>query len=92
MQNLAEQTLLRGAPLTIEGLLTVGRLTNDAAEARSTFSSFVAFSHGLRAAASAQGLQIGPLISAGMSGDFELAIEEGATQVRLGSALFGARE
>jgi uncharacterized pyridoxal phosphate-containing UPF0001 family protein len=26
-----------------------------------------------------------------MSGDFELAIEEGATQVRLGSALFGAR-
>jgi uncharacterized pyridoxal phosphate-containing UPF0001 family protein len=39
-----------------------------------------------------QGLQIGPLISAGMSGDFELAIEEGATQVRLGSTLFGARE
>jgi uncharacterized pyridoxal phosphate-containing UPF0001 family protein len=83
--------VLSGAPLTIEGLLTVGRLTNDAAEARSTFSSFVAFSHGLRAAASAQGLQIGPLISAGMSGDFELALEEGATQVRLGSALFGAR-
>jgi uncharacterized pyridoxal phosphate-containing UPF0001 family protein len=26
-----------------------------------------------------------------MSGDFEVAIEEGATQVRLGSALFGAR-
>jgi uncharacterized pyridoxal phosphate-containing UPF0001 family protein len=26
-----------------------------------------------------------------MSGDFELAIEEGATQVRLGSTLFGAR-
>jgi len=83
--------VLSGAPLTIEGLLTVGRLTIDSAEARSTFSSFVAFSHGLRAAASAQGLQIGPLISAGMSGDFELAIEEGATQVRLGSALFGAR-
>jgi hypothetical protein len=50
-----------------------------------------AAAHGLRAAASAQGLQIGLLISAGMSGDFELAIEEGATQVRLGSALFGAR-
>jgi uncharacterized pyridoxal phosphate-containing UPF0001 family protein len=83
--------VLNGTPFTIEGLLTVGRLTIDSAEARSTFSSFVAFSHGLRAAASAQGLQIGPLISAGMSGDFELAIEEGATQVRLGSALFGAR-
>ena len=82
---------LSGAPLTIEGLLTVGRLTSDSTEARSTFSSFVAFSHSLREAASAQGLQIGPLISAGMSGDFEVAIEEGATQVRLGSALFGAR-
>ena len=83
--------VLSGAPLTIEGLLTVGRLTSDSTEARSTFSSFVAFSHSLREAASAQGLQIGPLISAGMSGDFEVAIEEGATQVRLGSALFGAR-
>ena len=28
----------------------------------------------------------------GMSADFELAIEEGATQVRIGTALFGARE
>ena len=83
--------VLSGAPLTIEGLLTVGRLTSDSTEARSTFSSFVAFSHSLREAASAQGLQIGPLISAGMSGDFEVAIKEGATQVRLGSALFGAR-
>ena len=27
----------------------------------------------------------------GMSGDFEVAIEEGATMVRVGSALFGAR-
>jgi PLP dependent protein len=83
--------VLSGAPLIIEGLLTVGRLTSDSTEARRTFSSFVAFSHSLREAASAQGLQIGPLISAGMSGDFEVAIEEGATQVRLGSALFGAR-
>ena len=84
-------TALSGAPLSIEGLLTVGRLTSDPAEARSTFSSFVAFSHSVREVASAQGLQIGPIISAGMSGDFEVAIEEGATQVRLGSALFGAR-
>ena len=83
--------VLSGTPLTIEGLLTVGRLTSDSAEARSTFSSFVAFSHSSRVLASAHGLQIGPLISAGMSGDFELAIEEGVTQVRLGSALFGAR-
>jgi uncharacterized pyridoxal phosphate-containing UPF0001 family protein len=31
-------------------------------------------------------------LSMGMSGDFEIAIEEGATEVRVGSALFGARD
>jgi uncharacterized pyridoxal phosphate-containing UPF0001 family protein len=30
-------------------------------------------------------------LSMGMSGDFELAIEEGSTEVRIGSALFGQR-
>jgi uncharacterized pyridoxal phosphate-containing UPF0001 family protein len=30
-------------------------------------------------------------LSMGMSGDFELAIEEGSTEVRIGSAIFGAR-
>jgi len=34
---------------------------------------------------------IGPGLSMGMSGDFEIAIEEGATHVRIGSALFGLR-
>ena len=33
-----------------------------------------------------------PEISAGMSHDFEVAVEEGATEVRLGTVLFGARE
>ncbi|MDA0377893.1 MAG: YggS family pyridoxal phosphate-dependent enzyme [Bacteroidetes bacterium] len=32
-----------------------------------------------------------PLLSMGMSGDFEVAIEEGATHVRIGSAIFGSR-
>ncbi|MCW8087175.1 YggS family pyridoxal phosphate-dependent enzyme [Sabulicella glaciei] len=32
-----------------------------------------------------------PVLSMGMSGDFEAAIEEGATHVRVGSAIFGAR-
>jgi len=30
-------------------------------------------------------------LSMGMSGDFEVAIEEGATLVRIGSAIFGSR-
>jgi uncharacterized pyridoxal phosphate-containing UPF0001 family protein len=32
-----------------------------------------------------------PELSMGMSGDFEIAIEEGATLVRVGTALFGER-
>ena len=36
-------------------------------------------------------LGIGPTLSMGMSRDFEVAIEEGATQIRIGTALFGAR-
>jgi uncharacterized pyridoxal phosphate-containing UPF0001 family protein len=31
-------------------------------------------------------------LSMGMSGDFEAAIEEGATLVRIGTAIFGARQ
>jgi len=33
-----------------------------------------------------------PHLSMGMSGDFEVAIEEGATMVRIGTALFGPRQ
>ncbi len=36
-------------------------------------------------------LGIGPQLSMGMSRDFEVAIEEGATKIRIGTALFGAR-
>ena len=49
---------------------------------------------GARAAAStlaAAGLPAREL-SMGMSGDFEVAVEEGATMVRLGTILFGARD
>lgn len=37
-------------------------------------------------------LGIGPQLSMGMSRDFEVAIEEGATKIRIGTAIFGARE
>jgi uncharacterized pyridoxal phosphate-containing UPF0001 family protein len=32
-----------------------------------------------------------PFLSMGMSGDYEVAVEEGATHVRVGSAIFGKR-
>ncbi len=45
----------------------------------------------LREEAQAAGLATVQALSMGMSNDFELAIEEGATHVRVGTAIFGPR-
>lgn len=82
---------LLGARLRIDGVMMIGRLTEDEEASRRSFAGFVSYAAELRAEAARSGVAIGDLLSAGMSGDFELAIEEGATQVRLGSALFGGR-
>jgi pyridoxal phosphate enzyme (YggS family) len=66
--------------LDVAGLMTVGR-TGPAIEARPGFAV-------LRALADRLGLVE---CSMGMSDDLELAVAEGATIVRVGSALFGAR-
>lgn len=71
-----------------DGLMTVGRLVGDAAAARSTFVALRRLSDDLRASWPA----LGPALSMGMSDDFEVAIEEGATIVRIGRALFGERQ
>ncbi len=47
---------------------------------------------GLREGALRDGLLLGEQLSMGMSHDFEVAVEEGATLVRVGTALFGARQ
>lgn len=73
--------------LQVDGLMTVGRLHHDATEARATFAGLRRLSHDLRARQAG----LGPDLSMGMSDDFEFAIEEGATMVRIGRILFGAR-
>ena len=83
--------IVKGAPITLAGLFTVGRLTDGGEAARPTFAQFRTLSAQVNADAKALGLDIGPLRSAGMSGDFEVAISEGSTEVRVGSALFGPR-
>ena len=83
--------IVKGAPITLAGLFTVGRLTDGGEAARPTFAQFRTLAAEVDADAKALGLDIGPLRSAGMSGDFEVAISEGSTEVRVGSALFGPR-
>jgi len=73
--------------LSIVGLMTVGRLVADAEAARPTFRVLRELSERVRAEVPA----IGAGLSMGMSDDFEVAVEEGATVVRLGRVLFGER-
>lgn len=76
---------LRG--LRVDGLMTIGRLVSEPEQARPTFAALRALSERLRAVNPA----LGPELSMGMSDDFEVAVEEGATIVRVGRTLFGAR-
>ena len=75
------------AGLDVRGLMTIGRLVEHAEEARPTFVRLRGLSERLRA----DHLTLGPELSMGMSDDFEIAVEEGATIVRVGRALFGER-
>ena len=73
--------------LEVRGLMTIGRLVDDPEAARPTFRRLRLLSEAVRGA----GAPIGPELSMGMTDDFEVAIEEGATVVRVGRALFGER-
>jgi pyridoxal phosphate enzyme (YggS family) len=73
--------------LDVRGLMTIGRLVERAEEARPTFRSLRELSERLRGGRP----RLGEELSMGMSADFEVAVEEGATIVRVGRALFGER-
>ena len=73
--------------LDLRGLMTVGRLVVDAEAARPTFVALRRLSEVLRA----RDPLLGPDLSMGMSDDFRVAVEEGATFVRVGRAIFGER-
>jgi len=84
--ELAER--LRGyAGLRITGAMTIARLGADEKELRETFAE-VRNTCRILADAGHPAAEM----SMGMSQDFEIAVEEGATVVRLGSILFGERE
>jgi hypothetical protein len=73
--------------LRLLGLMTVGWLVGTAAEARPTFVGLRDLAERLRA----REPRLAPGLSMGMSDDFEIAVEEGSTLVRIGRALFGER-
>ena len=71
--------------LRAEGLMTMAPLARDAEEARPVFRRL----RELRDWARASGYLLGLDLSMGMSEDFEVAVEEGATMLRIGRALVG---
>jgi pyridoxal phosphate enzyme (YggS family) len=88
------EELLAAAPrlsyLEFRGLMTIPPFTEDAQEARPYFRKV----RGLRDQIVAQHLPaiVMDVLSFGMSHDFEIAIEEGSTCVRAGTAIFGQRQ
>jgi pyridoxal phosphate enzyme (YggS family) len=73
--------------LRLAGLMCIPPFAENAEEARPHFKRLRELRDGL-----AKRLGLGlPVLSMGMSHDFEVAIEEGATEVRVGTALFGTR-
>jgi len=72
----------------VEGLMVLPPLADDPEEARPYFRRL----RELLEQARGQGLVRGRTLSMGMSHDFEVAIQEGATQVRVGTAIFGERK
>ena len=74
--------------INIEGLMTVGPLTVDKEKIRDSFKQLRALKKKINQSV----IQSDMLeLSMGMSGDFEIAVEEGSTMIRLGTALFGKR-
>jgi len=84
------RTLARDCPaLRVKGLMTMAEQSSDPNAVRECFRTLRKLRDALQEEA-IEGIQLDRL-SMGMSGDFEIAIEEGATEVRVGSAFFGTR-
>ena len=84
-QNLED--LLSLPNLCVKGLMTMAPYSEDPENARPVFSAL----RKLRDELASKTQYPLPELSMGMSGDFEVAIEEGATIVRIGSSIFGHR-
>lgn len=76
--------------IALEGLMTIPPLVTDAQENRKYFRKMVAIKNEIESIR-LKNVSMKSL-SFGMSGDYEVAVEEGATHVRIGTALFGERD
>jgi pyridoxal phosphate enzyme (YggS family) len=73
--------------LALHGLMTIAPYAEDPKKSRPHFAALRELRDKLQ---EQTGLRL-PVLSMGMSGDFQVAVEEGGTSIRIGTALFGAR-
>jgi len=78
------------ANLEFQGLMTIGPLTSDTTAIRGAFRSMMLIYEHVVSQVGTSGKPA--VLSMGMSSDFRIAIEEGATHIRVGTSIFGARE
>lgn len=76
--------------LSVEGLMTIGPFTRDRSAIQTSFRMLFNLRENLNR--QLKGKKKLRELSMGMSSDFEIAIEEGSTMIRLGTALFGERK
>ncbi|MCU1340921.1 MAG: alanine racemase domain protein [Candidatus Acidoferrum typicum] len=82
------EAVLQLRHLDVRGLMGIPPYVEDTEKVRPFFRHLRELRDTLR---SRFGSEILPVLSMGMSHDFEVAIEEGATEIRVGTALFGER-
>lgn len=76
--------------VTVRGLMAMATFTSDEEQVRREFRMLRSLFEKLKAGALPPGAAMEEL-SIGMSGDFQIAIDEGSTMVRVGTAIFGER-
>jgi len=81
------QALAELPGLRVEGLMTMAPFVDDESVLSKAFASLRKVSEEVRSLTD----QVGPELSMGMTNDMEIAIREGSTMVRIGTALFGER-
>ena len=90
IQLLKSEEYLVMQNVKIQGVMGMATFTKDPEQVRSEFKSLKTIYDELKSSSlsSEDGFSI---ISMGMSGDYEIAIEEGSNMIRIGSTIFGAR-
>ena len=85
----AVEAIRRFPRIQLRGLMTIGPLQGDEGSIRKSFARLRELRDGLHRQFPDAGIRE---LSMGMSSDFEWAVEEGATLVRIGTAVFGERK